>query len=395
MKRVLFTLLAAMTATHILAKSEKDIVIKQTEGAITFVVDENLPAPKNHLHLVTGSEMANWEMGNGKGTQAIVASSFDDAKLYFEPSSNVLFSMIARAYAEHRPLVLSPDDVWLCISQGFAHHVNQNAETLRDKLVFHEGKITLKVETRQPLLEKMEGDANPNDWAEIFDGFATQLKNNTKDHIAENMCADFSTTTTESLIASQITLMNTMQPYFNYVVGRISCGIPYITLKGTPEDWQKVLEKARTLEKYELKWWTDKLCPVLEEFVKTSQGKPNHQFWRCMVTQIEIDKIRGGGCSNLQPTLFDGWFLALFPYDTEGRTPEKVSLSHKMLHSFESVDFLYCLQDEEGYVLMETPMKFHAGFVGIEENTETYELTPRIGWMVRTDEKPAKEKEEN
>lgn len=396
MKRTVFTLLIALMAVSTFAKDKKNIVIRQSEGSITFVVDENLPAPTGHLNLQDGAQIANWRVGDGKERKTIVATSFDDAQLY-HTGDNALFSMLMKAYAEHRPLVLSPDDVWLCISQGFAQHVNQNAEALRDKLVFHDDKITLSVETSQPLLGKGDADADttnltPIDWPKIFDGFVAQMKANTKGGIVDNMCADFTTTTVDSHIASQITLMNAMQPYFNYEVFRVACGIPYITLKGTPEDWQKVLDKARSLEQYDLKWWTDRLCPVLEEFVKTAQGKPDHQFWRCMMTQIEIDKIRGGGCSNVMPTMFDGWFLALFPYDTKGRTPEKITKSRDMLNSVKSADFLYRVQDAMGNTVVETPMQFHAGFVGIDEDQDTYELKARIGWIVRKAPKKEGEK---
>lgn len=387
MKRTLFTLIFVLMAVGTFAKDNKKLIIRQAEGSITFVVDENLPAPTGHLNLQDGAQIANWRAGDRKERKTIVATSFDDAQLY-HTGDNAMFSMLMKAYAEHRPLVLSPDDVWLCISQGFAQHVNQNAEALRDKLVFHDDKITLSVETSHPLLGKNDvgvdtTNLKPINWPEIFDGFVAQMKANTKGGIVDNMSANFTTTTVDSRIASQITLMNAMLPYFRYEVFYASCGIPYITLKGTPEDWQKVLDKARSLEQYDLKWWTDKLCPVLEEFVKTAQGKPNHQFWRCMMTQIEIDKLRGGGCSGGTQTTFDGWFLTLFPYDDKGRTPAKVTNSHKMLNSVKSADFIYKELNATGNIMSETPMQFKSGFVGIDENQDTYELKAHIGWMVR------------
>src|SRR5262245_22062239 len=52
-----------------------------------------------------------------------------------------LFEAVHTAFASHFPLILSPDDIWLCIAQGFAHHVNQNAELLRERFVRHQGKV--------------------------------------------------------------------------------------------------------------------------------------------------------------------------------------------------------------------------------------------------------------
>src|SRR5271165_5654334 len=56
-----------------------------------------------------------------------------------------LLSAVHTAYASHYPLVLTPDAVWLAIAQGFAQHVNQNAERLRDKFVRHPGKAKITI----------------------------------------------------------------------------------------------------------------------------------------------------------------------------------------------------------------------------------------------------------
>jgi hypothetical protein len=43
------------------------------------------------------------------------------------------------SYVYHLPLILSPDDIWITIMQGFGIHVKSNAEKLRSKFVSHEG----------------------------------------------------------------------------------------------------------------------------------------------------------------------------------------------------------------------------------------------------------------
>ena len=58
-----------------------------------------------------------------------------------------LAQMAHDAFYEHRPMTLSPDAVWFTIAQGFATHVNLNAEALRHRFVRHEGK---KDAHRQP-----------------------------------------------------------------------------------------------------------------------------------------------------------------------------------------------------------------------------------------------------
>lgn len=395
-----------VSCLSVLAIGKKECVIRKSEGSITFVVDENISAPTEKMRGCMGkptlmllSELGkklsaptaafegDRQQGPKKSVNGFWTSSFDDAKSLNVLSSHNFFDMMLKAYATHRPVVLSPDDVWLLISQGFAYHVNKNAESLRDRLVSHDGKMELTVITDQPLLGDKDimlpSEIKPVDWPAIFDDFARQMRDNSKDGIVDLLKADFSTTTVESGIASQITLMNAMQPYFSYRVMRMACGIPYVTLKGTTDDWLRILHRTQALAKYDLEWWTARLCPVLEEFVKASQGKPNQQFWRCIVKNIAPDKLRKGGCGNEVPTKFDGWFLNFFPYDERGRTPSEVTAGHRMLNDVLCTDFVYMVCDGAGHEVKSTPMQFYAGFVGVDEAPETYELRPRIGWLVR------------
>src|SRR5215472_5878390 len=50
---------------------------------------------------------------------------------------------VQEAFSSHYPLTLSPDAIWLVIAQGFGHHIAENAEALRHRLVRHREKQTL------------------------------------------------------------------------------------------------------------------------------------------------------------------------------------------------------------------------------------------------------------
>lgn len=126
-----------------------------------------------------------------------------------------------QAYAEHRPFVITPDIIWLLISQGFANHVNNNSEILRKYLVNFEGRKTLIVQNDKIIL------GNPNSpWEEVFPEFSKQIASYTGEELTNVLTADFSTTTTTEKIASQITIMDAMESYFKYDVFRIICGFP-------------------------------------------------------------------------------------------------------------------------------------------------------------------------
>ena len=360
-----------------------DIVSK---GSITFVVDENLPPIDNRNSMEKFMESGTRTLrgifrdeGIPGETHAMIAQSFsDNEKFYTFTGKDVFFQTVVRAYAEHRPLVFSPDMVWVLISQGFARYVNAHPEEMRDQIVSHSGKMDLVVKSDKDLLSE---DA---DWEKLMGDFCAQIGEYTKADIARTITADFSTTGITERITSQITLMETVKSYFDYVVHYIACGVPTITLKGTPEDWRKVLEKTKRLENFSgVEHWVQSLVPILTEFIKASEGKPNQAFWQRMVKKNNPAKLAGGGCDFRQPTELDGWILKFFP-DENAQTLDQVPHTHKMPSERVYVDFKYqVISPADGKILVETPLQLIAGFIGTEVDTVTHALTPKIGWVVR------------
>jgi hypothetical protein len=285
------------------------------------------------------------------------------------------FDGMYRAYADHRPFVLSPDMIWLLISQGFAAHVRANPEGMRDHFVDFTEKMSLVV-----VSDEVPLDAPADKWESIFPRFVELMSENTKGDIIDILSADFSTTTPVERVASQITIMNAMDPYFAFIVIMVGCGIPEITLKGTTEDWQQVLDKARRLEQYDLKWWTSELIPLLEQFVRASKGKVDKKFWREMFKYHTPDGL-------YPPDIIDGWIVKFFPYDKDGRRNDLVSVNkgmggHNLPKEIAKVDLKH-IEVHPGGEEVTTPLELWAGFIGLEQDEDTYALTPQIGWMIR------------
>jgi len=373
MKKILTTIALALIAS-----------LATAQTGVTFVVDENLSPVENDAiekYQSSGAQALSGifhDEGVPGDTHAMIAWSFaDDEKFYTFTGKDVFFKTIVRAYAEHRPLVLSPDMIWVLISQGFARYVNAHSEEMREQLVSHSGKTDLVVLSDKDLLSE---DA---DWEKMMGDFTAQINENTKGDIAKTITADFTTTGITERITSQITLMETMKSYFDYVVHYIACGIPSVTLTGTPQDWQKVLEKTQQLQKYAVGPWTKRLVPILTEFVKASEGKANQAFWQDMVKKHRVDKLAGGGCDFRTPTALDGWILKFFP-DENGQTPDHVPHTHKMPSERVYVDFKYqVISPVDGTVIADTPLQLVAGFIGTEVDTLSHALKPKMGWVVR------------
>jgi TonB-dependent SusC/RagA subfamily outer membrane receptor len=347
-----------------------NVVIKiNTKNKKTFKI-ENLKRPDKLIYQSSKNDIFKSLIISDDFPYNIVASSnLPDSLVNF--GYNSFFYGMYQAYADHRPFVLSPDMIWLLISQGFSRHVNLNAEELRKYFVDFSGKTELYVRNDKIDL------SNPNSpWELVFPKFTKQIGKYTGKDLIDVLSSNFSTTTTVEKVASEITIMEAMKPYFNYTTIRIVCGIPEITLEGTTEDWQNVLNKAQYLKKYKLDWWIDEIEPILKEFVKASKGEVDAVFWRNMF------KIHSKGTCG-SPEIIDGWIVKFFPYDKNGNRnglkeikgkdnlpQEIVKVDMKFVESINGQDF-------------NTPLELWAGFFGLEQDKSTFSLKPKIGWLIR------------
>lgn len=376
---------------YVVPSSQIAPIIKQKRAkknqpkSITFKVDENLKAlEKTVVAHYDGRLAAQYLLGQDGvkvEDQHVVALSFADAQNLRIVVKDAFYQCMVKAYAEHKSVTLSPDMMWLLISQGFARYVNAHSEELRSQLVYHEGKQDLMVMTKDDLLS---GKA---DWGKLMNDFSKEIERHTKGEVAQVLAADFSTTTPVERIASQITLMESMKSYFNYLAGLIGCGIPSITLQGTPDDWRAVLSKTQKLGQYGLSEWTQTLEPILNEFIKTAEGNPNQRFWQEMVKKQRVDEFASARpCSADKPTELDGWILKFFPSEA-GYTLDRVPYTKSMPAEFVRVEFKYRVIDPiTGATLSETPMELMSGFIGALDDEKNNMLTPQIGWLVRARE---------
>ncbi len=392
---ILFIILAMTTQTACAQK-----IISKSEGKITFVVDKKLKPidlkyytseefmktdisrTENFRVTYNGKEIAETIIKDGTISgepKNIIATSFEneDGLLYY--GKDAFYKCIIDAYANHHPIKLSPDMIWLLISQGFGRYVNAHAEKMRPLFVSHSGKEDLVVLAQSDLLS---GKA---DWGKLINDFSVQIEKNTKTDIAKTITADFTTTTPAERIASQVTLMESMKSYFEPIAILVVCGIPNITIEGTPDDWQRVIEKTKNLQSYKIGKWTNELEPILNEFLKASNGKPRQEFWQNIVKKKKINELNRGGCSLTKPTMIDGWILKFFP-DKDGNTLDSISASQSMPEEYVRTGFKYIALAPNGSVLKETNMEIFAGFIGAKVDTLTKSLAPKIGWQVRVAE---------
>jgi hypothetical protein len=268
---------------------------------ITFAVDDVAPAPTPlpARDLPLASLAAGPVLGASPATLSLVEPGGGPRPRTPgsppEDRMNALVQAVDLAFNEHRPLRLTPDVVWITLAQGFSIHVRENAEALRARFVRHEGRAKVPV----TVVEVPASEA----WRD----FLAWLSDATGEHLGAGMVAlltqPFSTTTDDARAVFRVALLDTFAPYFEYEMVCV-CGIPTVTLEGTPDDWRDLRRRVEVMAEYDLRWWTDGLLPLCDQWIAAAEGRPDVAFWRAIHRPIEI---YGG-------RIITGWVARLFPY---------------------------------------------------------------------------------
>ena len=389
--------------------------------SITFTVDDVKPSTKKLPQHTAKAAIENM-LSSSAGK--LESWSRDSAPLIaMDGGIHPFLSAVTIAYDNHYPIILSPDMIWLQILQGLANHVNANAEALRHHFVSHDGKKLIEIKRD----EFVKGDPD-NDWEGAFAEFSAKMRRHIGADTHTLIASGYSTTGPAEQAAMNVALMDAMQNYFVYGM-TTSCGFPSVTLEGSQDDWRMLRRRAEKLNGFDLGWWMKALLPVLDQFVETSKGKPDKDFW-CNFYKLQSV---GSGTPHIH-----GHINVFFPYFGKKR-PTKQRLiddfelylrnTKYMRHLSESQivkmikDFANRQEDGIGQLkdslrrnpfMGRTDLKHHegmttrdvstklnsapmvwnyngqmlqmellAGFIGATQDATTLAIRPKIGWAVR------------
>lgn len=268
-------------------------------------------------------------------------------------------------FAFHKNVILSPDMMWLLISQGFATHIHQNPDSLQEVLGVNYEKIELEINQD----DFVKGD-DSNNWFLIFDEFYRQMEVHAGRDFVNKLTPTFSTTGKVEKAVYQITVMNAVEDFFEYKMSS-RCGIPTVYLEGTTQDWKALKDRTNALKGYELDNWIENLIPIIDEFIKASEGNPKIDFWKSI-----YKKDSSSGSPNVS-----GWMTTFFPYiiQEEGKispTTSEVFYTSNFTSGLSAAPFTWDYHGKHYY------MKCVAGFVGMTYSEKIDAFRPRISWFI-------------
>lgn len=333
----------------------------------------------------------------------IYASSFnkaDDLILY--DSLHPIINGFYDAYGYHLPIAISPDLIWLIISQQFTHHILKNSEKLRHIFVNFEGKKELSVFNSTFKVEEISDEL----WNEHIEEFSNKISEFVGKDIEDLIVPNFSTSEKINKIVGKTTLMSAMQNYFKYQVFCPGCGFPFIQLEGTLSDWQNIKERILKLKNYDLNWWIERITKIIDKIIETKAdpSKIDRIFWKNIIYNTKGSTLASG--TKYPADAVGGWLFELYPFNKYGniRTTHrfKDGMDEELYTKIDKNNFL----DEFACDLLETPItvnevptntivevKLFSGVIGLSQNSSSV-VIPKIGWFIK-EEKPRQKAEEN
>ncbi len=253
--------------------------------AVTFAVDDVIPAT---------APAATVPLHELVGDHAYLGG--DRELRVLDDRTHPLIGAVHHAFVDHRPLVLSPDAIWLTIAQGVAQHVRLHAEQLRPRIVAHAGKQVLEIAlATRP--------TSATEWVAAIAEFRRALAHQVGGGRARLLACEFSTTTDAERVASEVVMMDVMSPYYDYRVS-IVCGIPAITLLGTVDDWRAIRARIDVIAELELAAWARSLAGIADQLVAAASGHADRGFF-----QRIYKPRRAYGWDRVT-----GWVARLYPY---------------------------------------------------------------------------------
>jgi hypothetical protein len=297
-----------------------------------------------------------------------------------EQSWNNLLKATVLAFAYHVPLRLKPDHILYAILSGFNIWTNEQGghTKLVSKNLVDPDKKDICVEIAM----------NPN-WSEAIDDLGIKLEEAilNKDLI-QIMKAAFTTTTPVIQQVKNLTIASIMKKFINIQFSTM-CGIPYITLEGAPEDWEKlkvVSNALLSLADGELNWWLEPLNKALDTMIQTSKGEKLEKEWTNFLNFGSHSGSHGCG----------GWINSFFPFIKESWRESNI-VPNRLLKPVEKVryhgnmvDFSYFLptisQEEYNWTVLGKPYKTLVVTTGlvdvIQWTSEDYAIEPFMGYQI-------------
>ncbi|MBN2727893.1 MAG: DUF4419 domain-containing protein [Bacteroidales bacterium] len=357
------------------------MMLKKTNVLIVFLLLTSLCVAKQIIKcdkckenrieysMVSLSELSKQTFNDDIATYLQVTSNTVDSLVSVEDihnANNMFMTMIGVAFANHYPIELSPDDIWLMIIAGVEQHIINNREKYKYKFVLPESDTSIIM-----INNELSTNSNESTWdkavIELFNNLSLRQPKET----FELLDAKFSTSNIVDGNVIKTRILGMSSTYFSYELITL-CGIPKIIVLGEKSDWENLRSKYLKLVNYfEMNWWAAGLEPVLSQFVNVYDNKIDHKFWNGIYKYHESN--RSGEVNGV-----NGWITAFFPYIDNVKRKEwnKTIEENKFPYGFSEFEIKWNNIGDNRTLFMRT------GFIGIQASKKDNLLKATRGYIL-------------
>jgi RNA binding exosome subunit len=316
----------------------------------------------------------------------------DSAKISASNSSvNHLFNAFINAYNTHSALKLSPDHILIAIGQTVSTFINNNPETFRDRFVTHDGSHDIKI-----IQDKLQ---NQSDINRLFESFQKELKSETKTNLVDLLTPNFTTTTTISKIVGTLTVMSTFKEFFKYYKATM-CGISAVTLSGTDDDWEQLLDKYVQIKTLipELSAWYIHFDKIIQLFMDMRYYGNSDDLISNNIKKIWKKCVSIIPKSSGQPMSLAGWIRLFYPFNSKNKLisipddwnalePSDMKIPDNVINEINNVNKVYIRWQDIQPSIIEVDIiidmiekKVHSGIIGTTYDGKHF--VPVIGYKI-------------
>lgn len=286
------------------------------------------------------------------------------------------------SFANHLPLALKPDHFWALVLLGVGQRASMDS-TGAMQAVFSNKKFDETGEKVELVVHKLPLDS----WEDCLVALEQNLYKIVNDRsTAELVTATYSTTTESDLMAFRVALMDVAHHYVKLSIVT-SCGIPQVTLLGSPADWIQLQKHTfELLHKTGMEWWYTELEPYLNLFVgsfATPAAPDITETWQSFFKY----KSQSGG------NHVGGWINAFYPFTFSSLSDVTLRRNHwfalgekaKMEPDhFGGVPIRYVPQSQSKVPLNidKQDCILYGGFTAPGQDLNSNTIMPQLGWAL-------------
>lgn len=324
-----------------------------------YINDVDTKAPSSG-HIVDGRALSGCVLPD----ISVEYFSHENTKFYKSESVNPLIAALHYSFTNHFPVQITPDVIFNTILHSISAHTRNNP-AIPNKSIKSTNSL-IKIEEFANLREHIVDQVYQEQYHYLF---SPEI---------------FLTSDNSAAIANACAFLDPVEHYCDYELVTY-CGIPYLDIKGSKQDWIHLSKTTQTLisEMHLPPQYNDQVQQLILQFIRVFDGDIDQEHWN------NIYLYTGPNASGQQAGM-NGWISRFFLYIKDSINPFYATAiaNQRKNESWFFADLISLFDFPLGISNIEIHHEekyktLTAGLIGVAITQEGH-LKPELGWMIHS-----------